>query len=92
MTDKKKMAERIREHLERRLCATVGCAPEDLRCFKTGTIAHLLILMIGDAESMPGFSTSLRGLIDLIGQELLWEKPDDVEEQPQTELTKAVVN
>ncbi|MGB2635939.1 MAG: hypothetical protein WAM58_18565 [Candidatus Acidiferrum sp.] len=55
---------------------------------KIGSMAHMLFLLIGDSEVMPGFNTAMSALVQLVGRELLWEEPKAEEE---TEA-KVVVN
>jgi hypothetical protein len=73
--DKKLVAQNIRRHLERRLSTALGCAAEDLGKLKLGTLIHLSFLFHGDQECISGFSTCIRGVIELIGHEIVWADP-----------------
>ncbi len=86
--NKKLAAEKIRAHLEGRIARLLGCEPTDLPRMKIGSMAHMLFLLIGDSEVMPGFNTAMSALVQLVGRELLWEEPKAEEE---TEA-KVVVN
>lgn len=47
---------------------------------------HLCFLVHGDSEGIGGFSTTIRGIIDLVGNELTWAKPiAESDEEPATE-------
>ena len=70
--DKKLTAERIRALLEGRISRLLGCDAADLHSMRIGSLAHFLFLLVGDAETMPGFNASLTALRDLIGFELMW--------------------
>lgn len=88
--DKTRVAANIRLHLERRLAATLECDTRDLRHIKIGTLVHLVFLVNGDSESIGGFNTTMRGVLELIGNDLVWQTPEDTSVEETKE--KAVVN
>ncbi len=84
--DKQIAAQNIRAILERRISQTLGCKPADLPRLKLGTLAHMMFLLFGDGETLGGFNTTLSGLLQLVGHEILW----DIEPKEDTEETKPV--
>jgi len=90
--DKTVVVRNIRIHLERRLSTAMGCAPEDLRNLKLGTLIHLSFLLHGDQECISGFTSCIRGVIDLVGHELVWADPTDESECQQPIEVKANIN
>jgi hypothetical protein len=88
--DKKIAAEKIRTRLEKRLANFLGCEVGDLPRMKLGTLVHTLFLMLGDSEELGGFHTSMDGVLQLVGREIVW---DIVETKPEeTETPKVVIN
>ena len=67
--DRKLVTRKLQEHLERRLSTALGCQPEDLSKTKLGTLLHLSFLVHGDQECLSGFTTCIRGVLDLVGHE-----------------------
>ena len=86
--DKKLAAEKIRKLLETRVSRLLGCEPADLPHMKIGAMAHFLFLLAGDAQTMPGFDTSMGALLQVLGFDLTW----DVEPKEETEPKVMVVN
>jgi len=89
--NKQKVADCLRRHLERRLSTALGCEPEDLKIVKLGGLIHLAFLLHGDQESISGFSTCIRAVLELVGHEIVWADPAKVEDE-QPKVTKVVVN
>jgi len=85
--DKKLAAEKVRKLLETRVARLLGCEPADLPHMKIGSMGHFLFLLVGDAQTMPGFDTSMGALLQVLGFDLTW----DVEPKEETE-PKVVVN
>ena len=85
--DKKLAAEKIRARLERRLSAFRGCEVGDLPRMRLGTLVHTLFLLVGDTEELEGFHTSMSGVLQIIGSEIVW----DMEAKAEEEMPKAVV-
>src|SRR5215469_10971356 len=81
--DKIRAAEKIRQHLERRLAQLLGCTPEQLPRLRLGTCVHLLFALRGDSQDLGGFETSISGILQLLGSEIVW----DIEEKGTTEET-----
>src|SRR5258708_36520975 len=87
--DKKLAAEKIRERLEKRLATFLGCELRELPRIKLGTLVHTLFLLLGDSEALGGFNTSMGGLMQILGHEILWDIQPKAEE---SETPKVVVN
>lgn len=87
--DKRKVATCLRQHLEHRLSSALGCEPHDFKSVKLGWLIHLAFLVHGDQESISGFTTSIRTVVDLLGPDIVWEiEPKPMPEPPE----KIVVN
>ena len=87
--DKKLAAEKIRARLEKRLANFLGCEVGDLPRLKLGTLVHTLFLLLGDSEELGGFYTSMDGLLQLVGREIVWDVEPKTEE---AETPKVVIN
>jgi len=85
--DKKLAAERIRARMERRIATFLGCEVGDLPRMKIGTLVHIHFLLFGDTEDLGGFSTSMSGVLQILGNEMVWDLETKVEE----DMPKAVV-
>jgi len=66
-------------------------AREDFSKTKLGTLLHLCFLVHGDQECLSGFTTCIRGVLDLVGHEIVWADPAEPEDEPQ-KPTQVVVN
>jgi hypothetical protein len=92
--DKIRVADNIRRHLERRIAFLLDCKSEELRQQKLGTLIHLLFMLAGDGETVGGFSTSIHGVLDLVGQEIVWAQPveaaDSKEEEKPAEKVEVI--
>ncbi len=73
MIDQKIAADLIRQHLERRLAQLLDCEPSALPRIKIGTLVHTIFLLAGDQQSLPGFSTAMSGLSQLLDFETIWD-------------------
>ena len=81
--DKKLAAEKIRARLEKRLGNFLGCEVGDLPRMKLGTLVHTLFLLWGDSEELGGFHTSMSGVMQILGHEIVWDiEPNEAEETP----------
>jgi hypothetical protein len=87
--DKKLAAQKMRARLERRLAAFVGCEVGDLPRMKLGTLVHMLFLLFGDTEELGGFNTSMSGVLQILGNEVVWDVEPKIEE---AETPKVVIN
>jgi hypothetical protein len=87
--DKKLAAVKIRARLEKRLAAFLGCEVGDLPRTKLGTLVHTLFLLLGDSEELGGFHTSMDGMLQLVGREIVWDIEPKAEE---AETPKVVIN
>jgi hypothetical protein len=87
--DKKLAAEKIRARLEKRLASFLGCEVGDLPRMKLGTLVHTLFLLLGDSEELGGFHTSIDGMLQLVGREIVWDIEPKAEE---AETPKVVIN
>jgi hypothetical protein len=85
--NKELAAQKMRARLERRLAAFVGCEVGDLPRMKIGTLVHTLFLLYGDTEEVGGFNTSMSGVLQILGHELVW----DIEAKVEEEMPTAVV-
>jgi len=88
--DKKLAAEKIRARLERRLAIFLGCEVGDLPRMKLGTLIHTSFLLWGDGEELGGFHSSMDGVLQLVGREIMWEIETPKTEDAET--PKVVVN
>jgi hypothetical protein len=86
--DKKLATERIRARLERRISLVLGCQPCELPHMKIGSLAHFAFLLEGTDQTIGGFETTMRALIDLLGHDIVWETTPE----PKPEPEKVVVN
>jgi hypothetical protein len=84
------VARKLRECLEGRIAGILDCQPSDLALLKLGTLVHFLFMLKGNSEEVGGFSTTIRGVLDLLGNEVVWRAPEDG--QPSEEAEKVVVN
>jgi len=87
--DKKLAAEKIRARLEKRLATFLGCELQELPRMKLGTLVHTLFLLLGDSEELGGFYTSMDGVLQLVGREIVWDVGPKTEE---AETPKVVIN
>jgi hypothetical protein len=87
--DKKLAAEKIRARLERRLATFLACEVGDLPRMKLGTLVHTLFLLLGDSEELGGFHTSMDGVLQLVGREIVWDIEPKAEE---AETPTVVIN
>jgi hypothetical protein len=88
--DKKLAAEKIRARLERRLATFLSCEVGDLPRMKIGTLTHTLFLLEGDQETIGGFHTTMGGLNQILGHEIVWDIETPKTEEAET--PKVVVN
>jgi hypothetical protein len=88
--NKELVARKLRECLESRIAGLLDCQPSDLALLKLGTLVHFLFMLKGNSEEVGGFSTTIRGVLDLLGNEVVWKVPE--EGQPAEEPEKVVVN
>lgn len=86
--DKQLAAEKIRTRLERRLAIFLACEVGDLPRMKIGTLIHTLFLLLGDTEELGGFHTTMAGVLQILGHEIVW----DIEPKETEEMPRAVVN
>jgi hypothetical protein len=84
--DKKLAAERIRARLERRISLTLGCQPCELPHMKIGSLAHFAFLLEGTDQTIGGFETTMRALIDLLGHDIVWETTPEPKPEPEKEM------
>lgn len=81
--DKKLAAEKVRARLERRLAIFLACEVGDLPRLKIGTLIHTLFLLLGDTEELGGFHTTMAGVLQILGHEIVWDiEPKETEEMP----------
>jgi hypothetical protein len=78
--DKKLAAEKIRARLERRLATFLGCEVGDLPRMKIGTLIHTSFLLWGDGEELGGFHSTMMGVLQILGNEVVWDAEPKVEE------------
>ena len=88
MMDKKLAAEKIRARLERRLATFLGCEVGDLPRMKLGTLIHTLFLIAGDSEELGGFHSTMSGVLQILGHEIVW----DIESKEAEETPRQVIN
>ena len=85
--DKKLAAGKIRARLERRLATLLGCEVVDLPRMKIGTLIHTSFLLWGDGEELGGFQSTMSGVLQMLGNEIVWDI-----EQKEEETAKVVIN
>src|ERR1700722_1372212 len=73
LVDKKLAAEKIRKRLEQRLATFLGCEVMDLPRMKIGTLAHMFFLLFGDTQELGGFGTTMTGMLQILGNEIVWD-------------------
>ena len=56
---------------------------------KLGTLVHTLFLLWGDSEELGGFHTTMDGVLQLVGNEIVWDIKPKAEE---AETPKVVIN
>jgi hypothetical protein len=79
--NKELSALKIRAGLERRLAVFLGCDAGDLPGMKIGTLVHVAFLLWGDGEALGGFHSTMIGILQLLGHEVVWAEPKvDVDE------------
>jgi len=86
--NKELAAQKIRARLERRIATFLGCEMGDLPRMKIGTLIHTSFLLWGDGEELGGFHSSMMGVLQILGNEIVWDVEPKVEE---VETPKAVV-
>jgi hypothetical protein len=81
-------AQRLRQTLERRIAQVLECKPNELPRMKLGTLVHFLFLLVGDAETLGGFHTTMAALLNLLGNEIVWdiEPKEERDESAPTEI------
>ena len=87
--NKELAAQKIRARLERRIANFLGCEVGDLPRVKLGTLVHMLFLLFGDTEELGGFNTSMSGVLQILGNEVVWDVEPKIEE---AETPKVVIN
>jgi hypothetical protein len=87
--DKKLAEDKIRARLEKRLATLLGCELQELPRMKLGTLVHTLFLLLGDSEELGGFYTSMDGVLQLVGREIVWDVEPKAEE---AETPKVIIN
>jgi hypothetical protein len=87
--DKKLAAEKIRARLEKRLATFLGCELTELPRMKLGTLVHTAFLLWGDGEELGGFHTTMSGMLQILGHEVVWDAEPKKEE---AETPKVVIN
>jgi len=87
--NKELAAQKIRARLERRVATFLGCEVGDLPRVKIGTLVHMLFLLFGDTEELGGFNTSMSGVLQILGNEVVWDVEPKIEE---AETPKVVIN
>ena len=85
--DKKLAAEKIPARLQKRPAVFFGCEVGDLPRMKLGTLVHTALLLWGDSEELGGFHTTMGGVLQLVGNEIVWEPKTEEAETP-----KVVIN
>jgi len=79
----KRIAGKIRLHLEKRIAEILECPPSELPRMKLGTLVHFAFLLKGHTQEIGGFNTSMSAILDLVGNDLVWDLgPKDETEEP----------
>lgn len=90
--DKNRAADNIRRHLERRIAFLLNVKPEELPKLKLGTLVHLRFALCGDSEEIGGFRTTIQGVLQLVGHEIVWADPSEPVDEEAKPGEKVVVN
>ena len=90
--DEGRAADNIHRHLERRIAFLLNVKPEELPKLKLGTLVHLLFALCGDSEEIGGFRTTIQGVLQLVGQQIVWADPSEPVDEEAKPEEKVVVN
>jgi len=90
--DKIRAADNMRRHLERRLAFLLDVKPEELPKLKLGTLIHLLFALAGDSEEVGGFRTTIQGVLQLVGHQIVWANPSEPVDEEAKPAEQAVIN
>jgi len=88
--DKLRVADNIRRHLERRLAFLLDV--KELPKLKLGTLIHLLVALAGDSEEVGGFRTTIQGVLQLVGHQIVWANPSEPVDEEAKPAEQAVIN
>jgi hypothetical protein len=86
--NKELAAQKIRAALERRVAAFLGCEVGDLPRMKIGTLVHVSFLLWGDGEELGGFNSTMVGVLQILGNDVVWDLEPKVDAVP----AKVIVN
>jgi hypothetical protein len=86
--NKELAALKIRAGLERRVASFLGCEVADLPRMKIGTLVHVSFLLWGDGEELGGFNSTMVGVLQILGNDVVW----DVEPKVAAVPAKVIVN
>ena len=90
--DKICLADNIRRHLERRVAFLLNIKPQELPKLRLGTLVHLLFAFCGDSEEIGGFRTTIQGVLQLVGHEIVWADPSESVDEEAKPEENVVVN
>ena len=90
--DKICLADNIRRRLERRIAVLLDVKAEELPKLKLGTLVHLLFALCGDSEEIGGFRTTIQGVLQLVGHEIVWADPSESVDEEAKPEENVVVN
>jgi hypothetical protein len=76
MTNREKIVREIRTALEYRVAAAIKIERTDLAAMSIGEILNFLFCLWGQTNSLGGYGASAGVIIQLIGEDLFWTRPD----------------
>ena len=88
-----KLATKVRKLLEARLARRLETDASEVSGFhfRIGSIVHLLFLLDGDSEGMPGIGASMSALNQLLGANVVWVEAENAKSE-EDEAEKETVN
>jgi hypothetical protein len=92
VVDKLRVADNMRRHLRRRLAFLLDVKPEELPKMKLGTMVHLLFAFAGDTEELGGFNTTITGILQILGRDVVWADPSEPADEEAKPAEQAVIN
>jgi hypothetical protein len=76
MTNQEKIVREIRKALEYRVATAMKIDRTDLAAMSIGEILNFLFCLWGQTNSLGGYGASAGAIIQLIGEDLFWKRPD----------------
>ena len=89
-----KLATKVRKLLEARLARRLETDASEASAFyfRIGSIVHLLFLLEGDSEGMPGIGATMSARNQLLGSDVVWAEVKNEKSEEAEEKKKEAVN